>query len=210
MVWVKICGVTSVADAMLVRDAGADAVGLNFVPSSPRVIDLELGRRIRDAVQGALEVVLVVADWQQDRLEQLRRELEPDFLQLHGAESDEELRGLLPGAFKVIHVREPADVTRADSFGGDRLLVDAKVAGQLGGTGTAFDYSLVVELARRRRLILAGGLTPATVAAAVQQVQPFGVDVASGVEFAGQPRLKDPEKVRTFVERAKRTARTST
>jgi phosphoribosylanthranilate isomerase len=209
VVWVKICGVTSVADALLVRDAGADAVGLNFVAASPRAIDLELGRRIKDAVRGALEVVAVVADWEQTLLEQLRGDLEPDFLQLHGAESDELLRGLLPGAYKVIHVRDAADVTRADSFGGDRLLVDAKVSGQLGGTGVAFDYSLVAELAHRRRLILAGGLTPATVAAAVQQVQPFGVDVASGVEFAGQPRLKDPEKVRAFVERAKLAARTA-
>lgn len=208
MVWVKICGVTSVADALLVKDAGADAVGLNFVAASPRVIDLELGRRIKDAVRGALEVVAVVADWEQDRLEQLRRDLEPDFLQLHGAESDEELQALLPGAYKVIHVRDPVDVTRADSFAGERLLVDAKVPGQLGGTGVSFDYSLVVELARRRRLILAGGLNPGTVAAAVRQVQPFGVDVASGVEGAGQPRSKDPDKVRTFVERAKLAART--
>ncbi|HEY6723446.1 MAG TPA: phosphoribosylanthranilate isomerase [Polyangiaceae bacterium] len=206
MVWVKICGVTSVADAALARDAGADAIGLNFVPSSPRALDVELGRRIRDAVGGSLEVVAVVADCEHERLLELRAALAPDWLQLHGSETTDALSRLLPGAYKVIHVRDPADVASADGFAGDRLLVDAKVPGHLGGTGQAFDYSLVRELAQRRSLILAGGLNPATVAAAVQLVKPFGVDVASGVEVAGQPRHKDPEKVRGFVEQAKRAS----
>lgn len=203
MVWVKICGVTSVADAVLARDAGADAIGLNFVASSPRVVDVELGRRIRDAVAGKLEVVAVVADWDHERLLELRTALAPDWLQLHGSETNAALARLLPGAYKVIHVHDPSDVARAEAFAGDRLLVDAKVPGQLGGTGLAFDYSLVKELARARSLILAGGLNPTTVAAAVRLVEPFGVDVASGVEVAGQPRQKDPEKVRGFVEQAK-------
>ena len=206
MVWVKICGVTSVADALVARDAGADAVGLNFVASSPRAIDAELGSRIRDAVAGSLEVVAVVADWDHERLLELRTTLEPDWLQLHGSETNDALTRLLPGAYKVIHVRERADVAVADGFAGERLLVDAKVAGQLGGTGQAFDYALVRELAARRSLILAGGLNPGTVAAAVQLVQPFGVDVASGVEVAGKPRQKDGDKVRAFVEQAKRAS----
>ena len=203
MVWVKICGVTSVADAVLARDAGADAIGLNFVASSPRSVDLELGRRIRDAVVGSLEVVAVVADFDDDRLSELRAAVAPDWLQLHGSETNEALQRLLPGAYKVIHVHDGADVASADGFSGDRVLVDTKVKGQLGGTGLAFDYTLVQELAQRRPLILAGGLNPQTVAAAVRLVEPFGVDVASGVENPGEPRHKDPEKVRAFIERAK-------
>lgn len=206
MVWVKICGVTSVADAVLARDAGADAIGLNFVPTSPRAVALEDGRRIRDAVAGKMEVVAIVADWDHERLLELRTALEPDWLQLHGSEPNDALTRLLPGAYKVIHVRDAADVATAEAFAGDRLLVDTKVPGQLGGTGLAFDYSLVRELARARALILAGGLNPETVAAAVRLVEPFGIDVASGVEVAGQPRQKDPDKVRLFVERAKRAA----
>lgn len=206
MVWVKICGVTSVADALLARDAGADAIGLNFVPTSPRVVDLELGRRIRDAVAESLEVVAVVADGDDDRLHELRSALAPHWLQLHGSETNQALQRLLPGAYKVIHIHDRADVATAAAFAGDRLLVDTKVPGQLGGTGLAFDYSLVQDLARARSLILAGGLNPATVAAAVRLVQPFGVDVASGVEVRGQPRQKDPEKVRAFVEQAKQAS----
>lgn len=203
MVWVKICGVTSVADAVLARDAGADAIGLNFVGSSSRSIELEVGRRIRDAVAGSLEVVAVVADWEHARLLELRTAVAPDWLQLHGAETTDALAQLLPRAYKVIHVHDRSDVARAEAYAGDRLLVDTKVPGQLGGTGLTFDYALVQGLARKRPLILAGGLNPATVAAAVQLVEPFGVDVASGVEVPGQPRQKDPEKVRRFVERAK-------
>jgi len=206
VVWVKICGVTSVADAVLARDAGADAIGLNFVATSPRAVALEDGRRIRDAVAGKMEVVAVVADWDHERLLELRAALEPDWLQLHGSETNAVLTRLLPGAYKVIHVRDAADVATAEAFGGERLLVDTKVPGQLGGTGLAFDYSLVRELARARALILAGGLNPETVAAAVRLVEPFGIDVASGVEVAGRPRQKDPDKVRLFVERAKRAA----
>lgn len=204
MVWVKICGVTSVADAVLARDAGADAIGLNFVGSSPRAIDLELGRRIRDAVAGSLEVVAVVADWEHERLLALRTAVEPDWLQLHGSETTDALAQLLPRAYKVIHVHDRSDVARAEAYAGERLLVDTKVPGQLGGTGLTFDYALVQDLARARPLILAGGLNPATVAAAVQLVEPFGVDVASGVEVSGKPRQKDPDKVRRFVEGAKR------
>jgi len=203
VVWVKICGVTSVADAVFARDAGADAIGLNFVASSPRCVDFELGRRIRDAIAGSVEVVAVVADWDDARLAELRRAVAPHWLQLHGSETNDALQRLLPGAYKVIHVHDGADVASADGFSGDRILVDTKVKGQLGGTGLAFDYSLVQELAQRRPLILAGGLNPTTIAAAVRLVEPYGVDVASGVENPGQPRHKDPEKVRSFIEQAK-------
>lgn len=204
-VWVKVCGVTNVADARLAVEAGAQAIGLNFVPQSPRCIELVEARRIRDEVIGKLEVVAVVADLDPPSLEALRNELEPDWLQLHGGEPPELLAALQPSAYKAIHVRDTSDVAMADRYPGERLLVDAKVAGQLGGTGMAFDYSLVTALAQRRSLILAGGLNPGTVASAVALVRPFGVDVASGVEVRGDPRRKDPEKVRDFVRLARQT-----
>lgn len=202
-VWVKICGVTSVADAELCRDAGADAIGLNFVPASPRRIETKVGKQIRDRLKGSVELVAVVADLPEAELRQLQLEVEPDFLQLHGNEPPELLERFLPNAYKVVHVQEAFDLERASLFAGDRVLLDAKVAGKLGGTGIAFDYSLTTELARKRRVILAGGLRPETVASAVAQVKPFGVDVASGVENAGQPRGKAADKVRAFVTAAK-------
>jgi len=201
--WVKVCGVTSVTAAELVLEAGADALGLNLVPASPRSIGVELARMIRDRVAGRLEVVLVVADLDRPALRALMNQLEPDWLQLHGSEAPDLLESVLPRAYKAIHVRQAQDVQVAESFLGDRILVDAKVPGKLGGTGTPFDYELTLELARRRRLILAGGLTPETVAAAVTRVKPFGVDVASGVEPHNEPRSKDPDKVAAFVRAAK-------
>lgn len=202
-VWVKVCGVTRVEDAMLARDLGVDALGLNFVAASPRCIDLERAQRIRDAVSDGVELVAVVADLALPALETLVSALRPDWVQLHGAETPEFLDSLLPGAYKAIHVREAEDVEVADAFGGRRILVDAKVPGQLGGTGVAFDYSLTAALARRRELVLAGGLTPSSVAMAIAQVRPFGVDVASGVEPQGHPGLKDSALMRAFVEAVK-------
>lgn len=202
-VWVKICGVTSVADAELCVEAGADAIGLNFVPSSPRYIQPAVGREIRDRLEGSVELVAVVADLPETELRQLQLEVEPDYLQLHGNEPPELLERFLPSAYKVVHVQSATDLERVNLYGGERVLLDAKVAGKLGGTGTAFDYSLTTDLARRRRVILAGGLKPETVASAVAQVKPFGVDVASGVENPGQPRSKAADKVRAFVKAAK-------
>ena len=202
-IWVKICGVRTLADAELAREAGADAVGLNFVPSSPRVVDIETARQISGHLRGRIEVVAVVADLDLQELGELSSVLKPDFLQLHGNEPSELLERLLPHAYKVIHVKHALDVERADAYGGERLLVDAKVSGHLGGTGTSFDYSLTRPLAKTRQLILAGGLKPETVAQAVAEVGPFGVDVASGVEPKGKPGQKDPELLLSFVRAAK-------
>jgi phosphoribosylanthranilate isomerase len=202
-IFVKICGITSEADARIALAAGADAIGLNLVAGSARRVEPELARRIADAVRGRIELVGVVADLELEAAVRLRDELGLDALQLHGDESPELLQALLPRAFKAVRVGDRQDVAGAERFGGDRLLVDAKVAGSLGGTGQAFDWRLVVELARKRSLILAGGLTPETVAGAVRQVRPFGVDVASGVERSGEPRSKDPERVAAFVRAAR-------
>ena len=103
--------------------------------------------------------------------------------------------------------RSSDDMASALTFPGHPLLVDAKVPGQLGGTGQCIDWPLVEPLARARPLLLAGGLTPLNVAAAVSAVQPWGVDVASGVEIDGQPRRKDAGKLRRFVAAARTASR---
>ena len=124
-------------------------------------------------------------------------------LQLHGDEPPEALAPLLPHAYKAIRVASAADVARADAYGGDYVLVDAKQPSSLGGTGKTFDWSLVTELAKRRKLTLAGGLQEGNVAEAIRVVSPYCVDVASGVETPGDPRRKDAARVRAFVTRVR-------
>lgn len=197
MTWIKICGVTTVEDAEHVVRSGANAIGLNFVHGSKRRVTPEQARPIIEAVQGRIELVAVVADPTEVELKTVRDELGISWLQLHGDEPAARVARLLPHAFKAVAIEDAADARRADSFPGERLLVDTKVAGASGGTGKVFDWQLVTQLARSRQLILAGGLTPKNVAAAVRVLGPWGVDTASGVEAA--PGIKDPELVTAFV-----------
>jgi phosphoribosylanthranilate isomerase len=204
-VWIKICGVTSVEDARMVVAAGADAVGVNLIPSSKRAVDIATARAVREAIGTQSEVVAIVADFGVSRLLELRERTGIQWLQLHGSEGQEELAAVLPDAYKAVRIGSATDVAQARGFAGVRLLADAKVDGALGGTGHSFDWSLVGELARERPLLLAGGLRPDNVARAVESVRPFGVDTASGVENE-DARRKDPEKTRAFVRAARAAA----
>ena len=198
MLQLKICGITTVEDAEMVVENGASAIGLNFVESSPRVIDVETARRIVERVGARTLTVLVVADRGAGELRELLRATGARCLQLSGDEGPELVSELLPHAYKGVRIGSAADVTRAALYPGEHLLVDARVEGKLGGTGKTLDWTLVEPLARARKLTLAGGLRPSNVADAIRAVRPFCVDVASGVEREGDPRRKDPEKVRAF------------
>jgi phosphoribosylanthranilate isomerase len=200
---VKICGVTTAADSIACADTGADAVGVNFVRASPRYVDEEVARAIVQAVSGRVLVVGVVADLSVERMRALREATGVGCLQLHGSEPAQDVTSMLPHAYKAVRVATREDVAVAESMPGDYVMVDARVEGALGGTGRTFDWRLVVGLAQRRKLVLAGGLTPDNVAAAVAAVHPWCVDVASGVESA--PRVKDLAKVRAFVAAARAT-----
>jgi phosphoribosylanthranilate isomerase len=198
---VKICGVTTVADALLCVEAGASAIGLNFVPSSPRRVSPHVARTIARAVHGRTLIVGVVADMGVKAMRALLREAELECLQLHGDETTAVLEAVLPHAYKAVRVRSADDVARARRYGSAYLLADAYAPGALGGTGATFDWSLVTELAAERRLTLAGGPTPENVAEAIRAVRPYAVDVASGVESA--PGKKDERRVRAFIEAAR-------
>jgi len=195
---IKICGVTSVEQALSCAEAGADAVGVNFVASSPRRVDPDVARLIARAVGDRALVVGVVAGMTVGAMRALREETAVGCLQLHGDVSGADVEALLPHAYAAVAVATAEDAVRAEAMPGDFVMVDAKVEGALGGTGRTFDWSLVVELARRRKVVLAGGLTPGNVAVAIRAVRPWCVDVASGVESA--PGSKDIAKVRAFVE----------
>ncbi len=200
--WVKICGVTTVDDARAAARAGVDALGLNFVRASKRFIDPRRAREIIDAVGRSVTWVGVVADEPASRLRELRDEVGFDLWQLHGHEPPEALEPLLPDAYKALAMGSSEDARAASRYGGDRVLVDAKVPGELGGTGQVFDWRLVSELVAERRVVLAGGLTPSNVRQAVLSARPWGVDTASGVESA--PGKKDHESMARFVEEARR------
>jgi phosphoribosylanthranilate isomerase len=196
---VKICGVTEIDDARWVAEAGAFAIGVNLVPASPRYVEPKRAKEIVSGVAGSLVTVAVVADRSLAELQALREVLGVDYLQLHGDENPDLLRSLGDRAFKAVRVATKEDVAIAEIFPGNWLLVDAKVKGVLGGSGTRFDWQLVSDLAERRKLILAGGLRPENVGDAVRQVRPWAVDVASGVELSGNPRRKDMERVKAFI-----------
>ena len=206
-VHVKICGVRTAEDARACVELGASSIGVNFVPSSPRCVDVSAGLAIARAVRATGEKVVivgVVADLTLEAMRALVRDAELDCLQLHGDEPHDTLSALLPHAYKATRIANAADVAHARAYPGKHLLVDAKVPGVLGGSGTAFDWALVKELATERRLTLAGGLDAGNVGRAIREVRPYCVDVASGVEHAGLPGEKDLAKVRAFVEEVRR------
>ncbi len=202
---VKICGITSVEEADLVLQGGADAIGINLIPSSKRYVDLKQARLIVDRVRGKLLTVAVVADPTPESAALLQRELVVDYLQLHGNESPALVSQLGGAVFKAVRIGSADDVALAQQFPGELLLVDAKVAGELGGTGASFDWTLATELSLARRLIVAGGLRPDNVAQAIRALHPWGVDVASGVEETGNPRKKSLARIVELVA-AVRTA----
>jgi phosphoribosylanthranilate isomerase len=198
---VKICGVTTVHDAELCVDAGADAVGFNFYARSPRCVDSATARQLVTALAGRALAVGVFVDASFEQISETRERTGIACVQLHGDEPPELLARLLPHAYKAIRVRDASSLGQARRFGGDHVLLDAYVPGMAGGTGARFDWALAAELAQERKVTLAGGLEPGNVAAAVARVQPFCVDVASGVESS--PGRKDPGKVRDFIRAAK-------
>ncbi len=206
---VKICGVTTAAQAVLCVAAGASAIGVNFVPSSPRRVDVATARAISRAVGKQALVVGVVANMKVADMRRLRDDAELGCLQLHGDEPPDDVAALLPHAYKSIHVADERDIELARTYPGDYILVDAKVDGALGGTGKTFDWTLVRALATEKKLTLAGGLTADNVGRAVLLVVPYCVDVASGVE-AGTPGIKDMARVAAFIRAAQiRSAPTS-
>jgi phosphoribosylanthranilate isomerase len=200
MVEVKICGLTTVHDAVRCIDAGARAIGLNFWPGSPRHVDVSTARSIVEAAGDHAQMIGVFVDFTLDQLREILRETGIEWAQLHGDEPPELVAQLLPTAYKAIGVDDGSVIELARTYPGDHILLDASVPGVPGGTGRTFDWAIAAEVAKERKLTLAGGLTPDNVAEAVRRVHPFRVDVASGVESA--PGRKDPEMVRRFVEAA--------
>lgn len=199
MVRVKICGVTSVEDALAAAEEGAFAVGFNFHPPSPRYIDPEAAGAIAAAMPEAVLRVGVFVDRERRDVERIAKVARLTALQFHGAETPAQCSGWSLPVIKVGRLRSREDVIALLAYPVELLLADAYVGGVPGGTGETFDWRLL-EGVDRSRIILAGGLTAENVADAVRTVRPYAVDVASGVERT--PGVKDREKVREFIRHA--------
>jgi phosphoribosylanthranilate isomerase len=198
---VKICGVTSVADALHAVRAGADLIGLNFHPRSPRSVSPEQAAEIAAALPRGVGRVGVFVDLPRARVEQISAQVGLDALQFHGDESPADCAGWSQQTIRAVRVRDSQTLGAAGrDYAVDWLLADAYVEGMPGGTGTRVPLEWL-DGVERERLILAGGLTAETVADAIRIVRPAAVDVASGVESA--PGIKDPEKVERFIANAR-------
>lgn len=201
MTHVKICGVTNVPDAIASVEAGADLIGLNFWPGSPRRCEIDAARAIVDAVGARARLVGVFVDVDAAEIRRVLADTGIEWAQLHGHEPPEALSPLLPRAYKALRVGSEGVDAIAGQYGGRHILLDAKVPGMVGGTGATFEWELARGIANERELLLAGGLTPDNVVDAVRAVRPWAVDVASGVESA--PGVKDHARVRAFVDAAR-------
>ena len=199
---VKICGIQHVEDALAAIDAGADLLGLNFVPGSPRLVDIRTAAAICDAVGGSrVERVAVFRDAAWDEIERVLRATEFERIQFHGEETPAEIP--MPHlAIKAFRAGPKFSVEDMRAYDTRAYLLDACVPDQRGGTGVMCDWAVAKEaVALGKPIILAGGLAVENVAEAVRQVRPFAVDVSGGVEAA--PGKKDHERVRKFIHNAK-------
>jgi phosphoribosylanthranilate isomerase len=199
MTKIKICGIRTTNDALAVLDAGADLLGFNFYPKSPRSIDVGVCRDIMSVMRkyGQITYVGVFVNAPAAEICATMDTCGLNLAQLHGDEPSEMIRSLNGRAFKAFR-GIPANLNGFARDTAPALLVDASVKGAYGGTGVTADWSGAAELAKRYPILLAGGLTPENVAEAVQQVSPWGVDVASGVESV--PGVKDALKMKAFVK----------
>src|SRR5688572_20204015 len=197
MTKIKICGIKTIDDALAAMDAGADLIGFNFYPKSPRYIDVGQCRDIMSVMRkyGHITFVGVFVN---ASIAEIRATMETAALtlaQLHGEETSEIVQSFHGRAFKAFR-GVPQSIDEFARNESPAFLLDASVKGAYGGTGITADWSAAAELAKQYPLLLAGGLTPENVAEAVRQVHPWGVDVASGVESV--PGKKDLAKMKAF------------
>ena len=201
-VTVKICGITSEADALAAAEAGADAIGLMFYEDSPRYVTISQAKAISEALPKHIVRVGVFVNAKESLISQAIIDCTLNIVQFHGDESPEECGRFSVMSLKAFRMQGPETLEAMQEFPADGFLLDAHVEDALGGTGETFNWDLAVRAQELGRpIFLAGGLTVDNVAEAVAKVQPFAVDVSSGVE--SEPGKKDPAKMRAFVSAAK-------
>lgn len=198
----KICGITLIEDALAAVEAGADAIGLVFYAKSPRAVTVQQARAIISALPPFVTSVGLFVNASRCELGELLDAVPIDLLQFHGDESPADCDGYHRPYIKALRVKPGDDIAAQVALykNASGVLLDTYVPGIPGGTGEAFDWSLVPE-GLSKPVILAGGLTAANVAQAITRVRPYAVDVSGGVELT--KGIKDAEKIRAFMQAVK-------
>jgi phosphoribosylanthranilate isomerase len=195
---VKICGIRTIEEAECAVEAGADMLGFNFWPASPRYIQPEAAKSIIDRLPSGVSSIGVFVNERTERILTIYRELGLSAIQLHGDESPEECKTLSSlSVIKAMRVGDGFSVERIREYGVDMVLLDASLKGNYGGTGQTFDWSVAARAKAYAKIILAGGLRSENVEEAIRIAGPYAVDVCSGVEAA--PGRKDFAKMRDFI-----------
>lgn len=210
---IKICGLSTPETLEAALAAGADMIGLNFHPKSPRYVTLERAKELAAIARGKAKIVALVVDWSEQQAAELAAALKPDWFQFHGRETPEQTAALRRAVdrpvMKALGIATAEDLKAVATYrdAADLILLDAKPpkdAAFPGGHGKPFDWSLLAGLDPSQRFMLSGGLDPANVAEAIGITRPAGVDVSSGVESA--PGIKDPARIAEFIAAARKAA----
>ncbi len=204
---VKICGLTRSEDVRAAVASGADAIGLVFYEKSPRSVTLDQAEQLAQGIPPFVSVVGLFVNASEARVNQVLERVPLDLLQFHGDETAEFCARFRRRWVKAIRVREDGQIRRAfqDYSQAAGLLVDAWDPDRYGGTGQSFNWNLIPQ-ERPLPLILAGGLSSANVSAAVEQVEPWAVDVSGGVESG--KGIKDAVKISEFIKEVRRVCKT--
>ena len=195
---VKICGITNYDDAMAAVDMGADLLGFNFYPKSPRYLPVDKAARIINRLPGFVDTAGVFVNASFNQIRDIMVECPLNWVQLHGDESPEFCRSFLSlnvRTMKALRVKDEGDIQRAEGYFTDAILLDAFDPARYGGTGLTFDWNIVGHIGKR--VFLAGGINPDNAAEAVG-LGVYGIDVCSGIE--AEPGKKDHEKMKKLFE----------
>ncbi len=202
MVRIKICGITNLNDALAAIEYGADSIGFVFQSQSPRAIMAETAKSVVSSLPPFITTVGVFVDEDKTVIEKIINEVGLDIVQLHGSEPPVACR-ICRKVIKAIRVKDLTALEPLNTYEVAAFLLDTYSPYSIGGTGQIFNWDIAVEAKKFGRIILAGGLTPDNVEEAIKWVQPYGIDVASGVEGNKKGR-KDHNKLKLFIERAKK------
>lgn len=201
MVRIKICGITNIEDARDAVECGADAIGFVFHKRSPRAVKPETVRMIIELLPPFISTVGVFVDENRSVIEEIMKVTSLDLIQLHGSEPPDACH-LSRKVVKAIRVNDISDLRPMTKYRVSAFLLDTFSPHEAGGTGRIFNWDIAVEAKNFGRIILAGGLTPHNVAEAIRSVQPYGIDVSTGVEGEMKGK-KDRTKLRQFIETAR-------
>ena len=195
---IKICGITNVEDAIQAAELGADALGFIFYRGSKRYIDPNSAKEIISSLPPFLTKVGVFVNQELEEIADIQENTGINAVQLHGDETPELCRSLSSAVIKAIRVKDSEDIERLAQYPVQAILLDTYSDAEYGGTGKSFDWGILDNKSIAEKIILSGGLNPDNVAEAVRIVNPYAVDVSSGVE--AEPGKKDHEKLKKFIE----------